>query len=148
MTRVAGHVELLLFALLLIGLGAEAQQPCVVYADEFGPLPLQMIIDTVPEGTVICLGPGERFEDEAIRITKSLTIRGLGADKTTICGIHSPLITIENQEDRTIHVTIEDVGLTGEGGCGWSWRLLLVSGNAEVTIKGCCLLYTSPSPRD
>jgi len=137
LTRGAGYIEVLLFVVLLIGLGAEAQQPCVVYADEFSPLSLQMIIDTVPEGTVICLGPDERFEYEAITITKSLTIRGLGADKTTICGMYSPLITIENQGDRTIHVAIEDVGLAGEGGCGWSWRLLLVSGNAEVSIKGC-----------
>jgi len=137
LTRGAGYIEVLLFVLLLIGLGAEAQQPCVVYADEFFPLSLQTIIDTVPEGTVICLGPGERFEYEAITITKSLTIRGLGADKTTICDMYSPLITIENQGDRAIHVTFEDVGLAGKGGGGWSWRLLLVSGNAEVTIKGC-----------
>ncbi len=90
-----------------------AEQPaCTITLDPSQTV--QETLDTAQEGSVICLVQGEWHEN--LRIEKSLTLRGQGADKTVIQGqqIIEPVVQV-NTPDKggKIFVVIENLTLTG-----------------------------------
>ena len=95
---------------------------------------IQEAIDKVPEGAVICLAVG--IWEESIKITKSLTLRGAGDEKTMIEGktkYDSIIVIGSTKEDREILVEIEGVKIT-KGGDG-----IAISGDAEARITNCAV---------
>jgi len=91
-----------------VGLGQAQEAPCTV---TLAPgQSIQKAIDSVPDGAVICLEPGEWKENLVIK--KGLTLKGAGRDRSIIKGKYEgkpkPVIRIVSHHG--IEVTIE--GLT------------------------------------
>ena len=73
----------LLLVLMIGGAAVAEQTPSCTITVQPGES-IQAAIDAAPEGAVICLPAGE-WQAE-LRISKSLTLRGAGAERTTIRG--------------------------------------------------------------
>jgi len=124
----AGVVALVCVA----GLGALAE-PCTVTV---GPgESIQAAIDAAPEGATICLAQGVWEEHLAIR--KSLTLRGAGAEETTIRGhrADTAVIRVHTPEDEEGMVVLEGLGVTG--GSGMYGPGLLVEAASRVAVIDC-----------
>ncbi len=105
---------------------------------------LQTAIDAAPAGAVIVLSEG-RWE-ENVKIEKSLTLRGTGADVTVISGVEEgcPVVWIAGPDGgEPISVVIEGLSITGAAGecanrdkgiCAYG---VLVQGTAYAEIAGC-----------
>jgi pectin methylesterase-like acyl-CoA thioesterase len=93
-----------LAVLVTVALGASvlAQEPCTISVQPWKSI--QRAIDAAPEGAVICLTEGER--KEGLEISKSLTLRGLGPERSVVWGG----ITISTPEK--IQVRIEGLKIT------------------------------------
>ncbi len=101
---------------------------------------LQAAIDRAPAGAVICLPAGTW--NESIRVTKPLTLRGAGREKTEVRGVQlaRPVIWIAVTEPGApiVIAGITFTGATGScpepRGCAHG---LLVEGTAVVQIERC-----------
>lgn len=98
---------------------------------------IQNTIDQAAEGAVVCLAEG--IWEENIKITKSLTLRGMGDEKTTIKGKEAgyPVVWIEpSAEGQTISVqaVITNCTITRPGLAG-----IRLGDSAQATITGCTI---------
>jgi len=129
--RGIGLVGLLLGETLLMFLGAAGQQCITVHPEES----LQDTIDNASPGTVICLTEG--IWQENIVITKSLTLRGQGPERTRIEGLlleEKPVVEVKGN---WIQVTLEGLKITGAYWDDSSDEGILVSDKAQVIIRNC-----------
>jgi len=92
---------------------------------------VQAAIDAAEAGAVICLARGEWVEN--IVISKSLSLRGAGARRTTLQGAQyaSPIVRITAEKGEPISVSLERLIITGEG------HGVTISGASTVKIKEC-----------
>ena len=93
---------------------------------------IQAAIDAAPEGTVICIAEGTW--EENLKITKSLTLRGMGNEKMAISGTSSDCPTIDIESSEHIIVTIEHMEIS-EGRNG-----IELTGYTQLQITGCGIL--------
>jgi parallel beta-helix repeat protein len=105
-----------LVGVLVVAAGALAEEAreCTVTVQPGQSI--QAAIAGAQEGAVICLGEGSWQEN--LKIEKSLTLRGQGAQKTVIDGIQEgyPVVWIVGAQ--SIEVKLEGLEVTGaEGGC-------------------------------
>ncbi len=118
--------------LVLSGLGVQAEECAItVHPGES----IQLAIDAAPEGAVICLSAGQW--EEHITIGKSLTLRGAGAEETTIRGLRpdTAVIRVHTPEDEEGMVVLEGLGMAG--GSGMYGPGLLVDGASRVAVTDC-----------
>ncbi|HEC63484.1 MAG TPA: hypothetical protein ENI38_03765, partial [Candidatus Acetothermia bacterium] len=136
---VLGAAAGLSIAVVAIG---DPQTGCTVWVEPGASL--QAAIAAAPPGAVICLPQGS-WEENLI-ITKSVTIRGQGAERTRISWsggtdpffISQPVIWIKG-EGEPITVIIEDLAIQGPPGSGSWWGLphgLVAQGTAWVEVRG------------
>ena len=109
-----------------------AQEPCTITVQPGESI--QEAIDAAPEGAVICLVEGEWMEN--LKITKSLTLRGAGAERSVIRAKEDGVPLVRISSPKVIQVVVGDLRVTG------AWGLLkgygiLVEGSAQATITGC-----------
>jgi nitrous oxidase accessory protein NosD len=102
--------------------------------------PLQAAIDRAPPGAVICLPAGTWTE--SIRVTKPLTLRGAGAERTTVRGaqLGHPVLWVGPLVETDATVVVSGITLTGaRGSCpdpdGCAHGLLVE--RAQVEVVGC-----------
>ncbi|MCI2426788.1 hypothetical protein LM597_05210 [Candidatus Acetothermia bacterium] len=82
-----------LLAITIIGIGEQRPTYTIFVQPEES---IQEAIDRAPEGAVIYLGEGTWQEN--IKITKPLTLRGQGPEKTVIKAVEAgPLVEIEGE---------------------------------------------------
>jgi len=102
---------------------------------------LQAALDGAPAGAVICLPAGTWAE--SVRVTKPVTLRGAGPDRTTIRGTRllHPVIAVAPEvegEGAVVLVGITFTGATGScaepGGCAHG---LFALGTAVVEVERC-----------
>jgi len=103
---------------------------------------LQAAIDAAAPGDIILLGPqtynawhnawGPHGWDSLL-ITKSLTLRGMGMEKTVITGYGHPTIRIR-AENKPIDVKIENLTIDGGRVLNYDFRFR-VEGNANLTLN-------------
>jgi parallel beta-helix repeat protein len=119
---------------------AQAQGDCTVTVQPGESI--QQAIDQAAEGDVICLEAGTW--EENVKIEKSLTIRGMGAEQTVIDGVQEgyPVVWITTPEEaQTVSIKVEGVKVTGaEGECAdWYKGIcahgLLIRGQTQVAIS-------------
>ncbi|HEC63313.1 MAG TPA: hypothetical protein ENI38_02850, partial [Candidatus Acetothermia bacterium] len=136
---VLGAAAGLSIAVVAIG---DPQAGCTVWVEPGASL--QAAVDAAPPGAVICLPQGSW--EENLVITKSVTIRGQGVERTRISGsggtdpffISQPVIWIKG-EGKPITVIIEDLAIQGPPGSGSWWGLphgLVAQGTAWVEVRG------------
>ncbi|HAZ27587.1 TPA: hypothetical protein DCY67_03070, partial [Candidatus Acetothermia bacterium] len=102
-----------LAGLVAVAAIGEERPPCTVFVQPGEAI--QAAIDEAPAGAVICLGEGTWQEN--ITITKPLTLRGQGPEKTVITSIAAgPVVRIEEEG---ILVVLEGLKITGARGEGW-----------------------------
>jgi nitrous oxidase accessory protein NosD len=99
---------------------------------------IQAAIDSVPEGAVICMSANNFPYTEHLTITKSLTLRGAGRDKTFLTGKEigdKPIIHIKG--DKPIEVILEDFTESWMPGSEFLPGLygVYVQGQAKVAIR-------------
>ncbi len=113
---------------LLIGVGVSslARDACTVTVQPRESI--QAAIDAAPEGAVILLAAGEW--QKPLTISKSLTLRGEGPDKTTIRGQERDiaLITVHNPGGQEALVVIQGLSVIG------SRRVIWLGGTLHATI--------------
>ena len=104
---------------------------------------IQAAIDRAPEGAVICLPAG--MWEESIKVERSITLRGSGAEETIIDGVRAgyPVVWIVGpKERRTILVQVEGLmlreatGLCADRDRGIRAYGVLIQGAAQVMITG------------
>ena len=108
---------------------------------------IQNAIDQAAEGAVVCLAEG--IWEENIKITKSLTLRGIRDEKTTIKGKEAgyPVVWIEpSAEGQTISVKITGLVISKAQGCtcadvsnGICPSGLVLFGSVQVVITNCTI---------
>jgi parallel beta-helix repeat protein len=116
-----------------LSMSIETQQPSCTAIIQPGES-IQAAIDTVEEGAVICLAEGTWRENIIIR--RSLTLRGKGANQSSIKGQleGKPVIQIEgNLEVRIEELTIAEAKLKGAWGT-LEEQGIRIMGQARVTI--------------
>ena len=132
-------------AVWMVGLGLLAsagQGECTLEVQPGASI--QEALAAAPPGAVICLPQGSW--EENLVVTKSVTIRGQGAERTRISGsggtdpfcISQPVIWIKG-EGAPITVIIEDLAIQGPPGSGSWWGLphgLVAQGTARVEVRG------------
>lgn len=132
MTRCLWGYVGVLFLLLLVGLGAPAED-CTITVKPGESI--QEAIDAAPEGAVICLAAGDW--EEHLLIEKSLTLHG-AEEGTTIRmskeGV--PIVYLRTPGEDEGEVVVVLVALTLTGGRGWSGTGVEIAGFAQVTIEG------------
>jgi len=91
------------------GTFAQAQEECTVTVQPGQSI--QAAIDQAQEGAVICLAEGTWSEN--LKIEKSLTLKGIEAEKTVVKAVDKgyPVVWIESAED--IEARLENLALTG-----------------------------------
>jgi parallel beta-helix repeat protein len=94
---------------------------------------IQTAINSAPEGAVICLPEGEWTE--YVTIEKSITLRGAGANKTTIRGksLDGPVVRVRKPADM---VEIQDLTLTGAQGGKYGFGLIVLD-TPVVRVSRC-----------
>ncbi len=117
-----------LSCLFVIGLGALAEA-CTITVQPGESI--QAAIDAASDGAVVCLAGG-RWE-ENLTISKSLTLRGEGANQSEITPkVHGPVVTVTSSREYGVQVFIEDLRVSG----AWGWGLgILIDESAQVTIN-------------
>lgn len=98
---------------------------------------IQAAIDATPAGAEILLPAGEWQEN--LTITKSLILRGEGADKTRIRAYQADaaVIGVDGRGEKGVEVVL--AGLTLTGTVKSPGALFLVGDNAHVTVTQCTL---------
>lgn len=120
MRRISREVFLWMVFLLVFGLSglmANSEEPPVCTINVPPGESIQKAINAAPEGAVICLAKGEWKGN--ITVTKSLTLRGAGADSCIIRGEieKQPVVHINSfLAAKSIYVIIEQVTVTGARG--------------------------------
>lgn len=99
---------------------------------------IQEAIDRAQEGAVICVSADNFPYTEHLTITKSLTLRGAGREKTFLTGKEigdQPVIHIKG--DRAIEVALEDFTESWRPGSEFLPELygIYIQGQAKVTIR-------------
>jgi parallel beta-helix repeat protein len=126
-------------ALLSLGTssGTQDQPECTVTVQAGDSI--QAAIDAAEEGAVICLAEGT-WEGSLV-IEKSLTLRGLGPEKSAIKGVKGgePVILISSNTE--IEVTVEGLIIAEAKGWCAKWPLrcpngLSLGGKVKATISG------------
>jgi len=86
-------------------------QPCEIHTSVGQSL--QRVIDSAPEGSVICLGAGTWTQNLSIK--KSVTIKGQGSANTTIRAYdeQGPVIKVSLDELVPVRVVLEDLEVLG-----------------------------------
>jgi len=137
---------LLAFAIVTFG---QQTPSCTIFVQPGESI--QAAIDGAQDGAVICLGKGTWQEN--IKITKSLTLQGEGAEKTVIrAAEEGAAVSIEGEG---IRVTVEGLGVNGAHGgstydemAGWGWGKrsaqdfgcgIWIEGSAQVSLKDCSI---------
>ncbi len=92
---------------------------------------IQEAIDAAPAGAVICLGAGTWREN--LVIGKALTLRGAGAEATTIQGLVAGEHVLSIASHTEIQVTIKELTVTGAHGT-WAYGIRLAR-RAQCTIE-------------
>jgi len=115
-----------------------AQPPCNVWVEPGESI--QRAIDAASPGTVICLRAGTW--EENLVINKSLTLRGVDREQTTVKGVKTgePVILIESESE--IQVTIEAITIAeAKVGTERTWKEdgIHIRGNAKAIIKTCTI---------
>lgn len=128
----------LVAALTAAGVVSSAEQPYVVAVQPGASI--QAAINAAPAGAVIVLGAGEW--QEALTIDKSLTLRGAGADKTTLRarGSDSAVVAANDGGVPGVEFVLEDLAVTGARRGVWldgSLRARLT----RVTVFDCVGTY-------
>ena len=111
---------------------------------------IQAAIDRAEAGAVICLAAGTW--EENVEIKKTLTLRGVGADRTIIHGVRAgyPVIWITTPEEAQA-VSVQLAGLMITGGSGECVDTgkgicpdgLLVEGPVQVEVTDCSISATA-----
>ncbi len=118
-----------LAVVVLLGQGILADGPCV-FTVQAGDS-IQEAIDMATAGAVICLAEGTWQEN--LVIGKSLTLRGAGADLTTIEGTVSGASVLSISSRTEIVVTVEALTVTGAHG-SWAYGIKL-DGRPRCTLR-------------
>jgi len=130
------HIGLIgLVVAAAVGLGVSGQD-CAVLV---GPgESIQEAIDAAPEGATICLAAGTW--EENLELGKSLTLRGAGAEQTTIQAdrFFSPVVHVAGSGTEPIDVQLSGVTLTGA--TGFNNAALRIEGAARATVEGCAVV--------
>ncbi len=135
MRRVSREVLLLMVVWLISSLcfAVTAQEPpvCAIIVSQGESI--QKAINKAPDGAVICLAAGEWKEN--ITITKSLTLRGVDAERSMIRGKteKQPVVHVNSPlGGRSILVIIEQIMVTGA--LGSKANGVAIDGSARATI--------------
>ena len=125
---------LVLWVLMIGGAAVAEQTPSCTITVQPGES-IQAAIDAAPEGAVICLPAGE-WQAE-LRISKSLTLRGAGAPRTTIRGksLDGPVVQVHRPASV---VAVEDLTVTGAKGEG-AGHGIIVNDAVVVTVSRCVI---------
>ena len=93
---------ILLVMVSLAVLGAPETASCTIRVQPGESI--QAAIDQAPEGAVICLSEG--MWEENVKITRSLTLRGAGTEKSAIEGANHgrPVVQIDSETEIIVHV--------------------------------------------
>lgn len=127
----------MLLVLLASGIVVAAQQSPACTITVLEGESIMAAVTAAPEGSVICLAEG--CWEESLMIFKSLTLRGMGKEKTVIRPSPGGLpacISIACLGEDPIEVTVEQLGI-GDGGDEVSG--ILITDNAHVTIDTCSI---------
>jgi parallel beta-helix repeat protein len=133
--RHAARALLIALALVATFGGALLAEPCTITVQPGESI--QAAIDAAPEGAWVCLPAGEW--EEHITIGKRLTLKGAGAEETTIRGHREdrPVIRVLTADEDEGMVFLEGVGLTG--GIGMYGPGLLIEGASSVIVIDCAV---------
>lgn len=96
-------------AVVKVSLQLEAKPRTLRVPKEFSTI--REAIDSARDGDTILIGPGTYREN--LKITKSLTLRGAGQEKTVIEGARAGYPVVRVESDSKIKVQLEDLALTG-----------------------------------
>lgn len=123
----------LVLALLASGRGftsgsGQEQPPCTITVQRGQSI--QEAIDGVPEGAVICVSADNFPYTEHLTITKSLTLRGAGRDKTFLTGReeNKPVVYINSNEE--IMVVLEELTIAVTPPIGFH-----IKGKAKANLR-------------
>jgi len=124
-------------ALAVLVSGSGQEQPTCTVTVQAGQS-IQEAIDKASEGAVICISADNFPYTEHLTITKSLTLRGAGRDKTFLTGKEisdQPIIHIKG--DKGIKVVLEDFTESWGPGSEFLPGLygIYIQGQAQVTIR-------------
>lgn len=144
---------LVLMAILGPGNGRDMQEECTVTVQPGESI--QEAIDAAQAGDVLCLAAGTW--EENLKITKSLTLRGRGAEQTVLDGVREnyPVVWIaaSRATAQTISVKLERLRLTGAEGWDCTDRAegictagVLVQGRARVEITKAAISHNGTDP--
>ncbi len=129
-------VAILTVVAVLMSSSMQGQPSCTVTVQPGQSI--QEAIDSASEGTVICISADNFPYMEHLTITKSLTLRGAGREKTFLTGKEEsdqPIIRIKG--DREIEVVLEDFTESWKPGSEFLLELsgIYIQGQAKVTIR-------------
>ncbi|MEM2941775.1 MAG: right-handed parallel beta-helix repeat-containing protein [Thermoproteota archaeon] len=119
---------MLSLSLGLLNRSGQEQPTCTVIVQP-GQL-IQKAIDRAQEGAVICVSADSFPYIENLTITKGLTLRGAGKDRTFLKGKEEGKPAINITGDKKIQVSIEDLTVASTPYSG-----LTIWGNARVTLR-------------
>ncbi|NIA11434.1 MAG: hypothetical protein GWP10_17330, partial [Nitrospiraceae bacterium] len=132
-------ISLMLVALLASSIAVFAQEKPTCRITVNPSESIQTAINEAPVGAVICLASGTWTEN--IKVEKSLTLKGTGADKATIIGKEEgPVVWIAAPAGATQTVSVKIEGLKITGAHGWCLGNvcacgMLIQSSAQVMLS-------------
>jgi hypothetical protein len=93
---------------------------------------IQPLIDSAAPNSVISI-PSGVFSNHCLKITKSLTLRGVGRDRSILRGSRCPAIHI--QSDELIEVTIEGITAVEARGMPLSIAVIKAEGKIKLSLS-------------
>jgi nitrous oxidase accessory protein NosD len=129
-------VAMLSVLVVLVNGSGQGPPPCTVTVRPGQSI--QEAIDEIQEGAVICVSADNFPYMEHLTVTKSLTLRGAGRDKTFLTGKElgaQPIIHIKSNKE--IEVVLEDLTESWKPGSEFLPELygVYIQGQAKVTIR-------------
>lgn len=118
-----------LFPWVSIGQADRAQDECSIIVEP--EQSIQQTLDKASENAVICLSAGTW--EEHLKISKSLTLRGQGAEATILKGSldgGSSVIEISTEQNTEIVVTLENLSVVD-----FPWDGVAVQGPVQLTVN-------------